>query len=253
MGDSLSGQVAVVTGASRGIGKEVALWLAREGAAVVCTSRTMDANPAQKLPGTNDETARLIEAEGGRAIAVACDVRLDAHVERLKDATYAAFGRCDILVNNAGISFPGNSLDLPQKRWDLVMDVNVRGPFLTFKAFAPGMVARGSGVIINVSSMAAKVVGAGRLGYSVSKAALDKMSSGLAAELLPRNVQVISLGLELPVLTEGFLLVNPGADTTGWEGTEIMGEATLWLVRHAKRYNGQVVTIAQLRRDYAAS
>ena len=250
MADSLKGQVAVVTGASRGIGKEIALWLAREGAAVVCTSRTMDANPAAKLPGTNEETVRLIEAEGGRAMAVQCDVRLDDDVANLQKRTVEAFGRCDILVNNAGISFPGLSIDLPQKRWDLVMDVNIRGPFLTFKAFAPEMVARKSGVIINVSSMAAKVVGAGRLNYSVSKVALDKLSAGLAVELEPHNVQVISLGLELPVLTEGFLLVNPGADTSGWESTAIMGEAALWLVHRAKRYNGQVVTIAQLRKDY---
>jgi citronellol/citronellal dehydrogenase len=249
MGDSLKGQVAVVTGASRGIGKEIALWLGREGAAVVCTSRTTDEAPS-KLPGTNDETVRAIEAEGGRAISVRCDVRLEEDVERLHAETIAAYGRCDILVNNAGISFPGNTIDLPTKRWDLVMEVNVRGPYLTFKAFAPEMVARGSGTIINVSSMAAKVLGAGRLSYSVSKAALDKMSIGLAAELAPHNVHVISLGLELPVLTEGFLLVNPGADTTGWEGTDIMGEAALWLVHRAARYSGQVVTIAGLREDY---
>lgn len=249
MGDALKGKVAVVTGASRGIGKEIALWFGREGASVVCTSRTTDASPS-KLPGTNDATAREIEAAGGKAIAVQCDVRLEEDVQKLHDATIAAFGRCDILVNNAGISFPGPTLDLPIKRWDLVMEVNVRGPYLTFKAFAPAMVERKSGIIINVSSMASKVVGAGRLSYSVSKVALDKMTVGLAEELKPYNVQCISLGLELPVLTEGFQLVNPGADTSGWESTAIMGEAALWLTTRAAEYNGQVVTIAQLREDY---
>jgi citronellol/citronellal dehydrogenase len=250
MGQALAGQVAVVTGASRGIGKAIALWYGREGAAVVCTSRTTDEAPS-KLPGTNDETVREIEAAGGRAISVKCDVRLEEDVEALHKATIDAYGRCDILVNNAGISFPGPSLELPTKRWDLVMEVNVRGPYLTFKAFAPEMIKRGSGTIINVSSRAAKVVGAGRLSYSVSKVALDKMTVGLAEELKGTGVKLISLGLELPVLTEGYALVNPGQDTSKWESVDIMGEAALWLAERAGEYNGQVVTIAQLREDYA--
>jgi citronellol/citronellal dehydrogenase len=249
MAGLLEGKVAVVTGASRGIGKAIALWYGREGASVVCTSRTTDAAPA-KLPGTNDETAREIQAAGGRAIAVGCDVRLEEQVEHLREATVAAFGHCDILVNNAGISYPGNSIGLSIKRWDLVMEVNVRGPFLTFKAFAPQMIERGGGTIINVSSGASQAIGAGRLSYSVSKVALDKMTVGLAAELAPQHVRCISLGLELPVLTEGFQLVNPGADTTGWESPDIMGEAALWLATHADEYSGQVVTIRQLREDY---
>jgi len=249
MGRSLEGKVAVVTGASRGIGKNIALWLAREGAAVVCTSRTTDDAPS-KLPGTNDETVREIEAAGGRGLAVQCDVRLEEDIERLRAKTIEAFGRCDILVNNSGISFPGNQLDLPQKRWDLVMEVNLRGPYLTFKAFAPHMVEHGGGLILNISSGAAGVVGAGRLSYSVSKAALDKLTVGLAEELKPYNIQCISLGLELPVLTEGFALVSPGADTAGWESPDIMGEAALWLAQRPEQYNGQVVTIRQLREDY---
>jgi len=249
MTGALAGKVAVVTGASRGIGREIALWYGREGAAVVCTSRTTDASPS-KLPGTNDETVRAIEAVGGKAIAVQCDVRLDEDVDKLHAETIDAFGRCDILVNNAGISFPGATVDLPVKRWDLVMEVNVRGPYLTFKAFAPGMVEQGGGTIINVSSGASKVTGAGRLSYSVSKAALDKMTVGLAAEMSQANVYCISLGLELPVLTDGFALVNPGVDTSSWERTEIMGEAALWLALRARDYNGQVVTIQQLREDY---
>ncbi|OAI41237.1 hypothetical protein AYO38_04195 [bacterium SCGC AG-212-C10] len=249
MAGALEGKVAVVTGASRGIGKEIALWYAREGASVVCTSRTMDAAPV-KLPGTNEATVREIEAAGGKAIAVQCDVRLEEDVERLHAATMDAYGRCDILLNNAGISFPGPSIDLPTKRWDLVMEVNVRGPYLTFKAFAPGMVKQGGGTVINVSSGASKVTGAGRLSYSVSKAALDKMTVGLAAEMASTNVKCISLGLELPVLTEGFALVNPGVDTSNWEKPDIMGKAALWLAERADEYNGQVVTIEQLRKDY---
>lgn len=246
---SLDGQVAVVTGASRGIGKAIALWYAREGASVVCTSRTTDASPS-KLPGTNDETVRAIEAAGGTGLAVQCDVRREEDVERLRAATIEAFGRCDILVNNAGISFAGNTLDLPIKRWDLVLDVNLRGPYLACRAFAPHMVEQGGGTIINISSGAAKSVGAGRLSYAVTKAALDKLSVGLAAELKPLGIRSISIGLELPVLTEGFEYVSSGVDTSGWESVDIMGEAAVWVARHADAYNGQVVTIARLREDY---
>ncbi|HJP40111.1 MAG TPA: SDR family NAD(P)-dependent oxidoreductase [Dehalococcoidia bacterium] len=249
MADLLKDKVAVVTGASRGIGKAIALWYGREGATVVCTSRTTDESPS-RLPGTNDATVREIEEAGGKGLAVRCDVRLEEDVESLKAATIDAYGRCDILVNNAGISFPGDTIELPTKRWDLVMDVNVRGPYLTFKAFAPAMAERGEGIIINVSSGAAKALGKGRLSYAVSKAALDKMTVGLAAELESSGVSVISLGLELPVLTEGFELVSPGADTTGWESPDIMGEAALWLAMRASEYSGQVVTIAGLREDY---
>ena len=191
MGNVLAGQVAVVTGASRGIGKEIARWFAREGAAVVCTSRTTDAKPS-KLPGTNDQTVREIAAAGGRAIAVGCDVRLEEEVEHLRAATIDTFGRCDILVNNAGISFPGNTLDLAVKRWDLVYEVNVRGPYLTFRAFAPHMVAQGGGTIVNVSSGAATSVGAGRLSYAVTKAALNKLTVGLAEEMKPHHIRCIS-------------------------------------------------------------
>jgi citronellol/citronellal dehydrogenase len=250
MPDSLKGKVAVVTGASRGIGKAIALWYAREGATLICTSRTTDEAPS-RLPGTNDATVREIEAAGGRAISVRCDVRLEDEVENLRRTTIDTFGRCDILVNNAGISYPGLTLEVPARRWDLVMEVNLRGPYLTFKAFAPHMVEQGGGVILNISSGAATVVGAGRLSYSVSKAALDKLTVGLAAELKPRHMSCISLGLELPVLTEGFALVSPGADTSGWESPDIMGEAAVWLANHAEAYSGRVVTIRELREDYA--
>lgn len=251
MAGAFEGKAAVVTGASRGIGKAIALALAAEGAVVVCTSRTTDAEPS-KLPGTNDQTVREIEAAGGRGLAVRCDVRLPEEVEALRAATMDAFGRCDILVNNAGISFPGNTLDLPAKRFELVIDVNLMGAYHTFKAFAPHMVEQGGGSILNISSGAAVSVGAGRLSYAVSKAALDKLTTGLAVELKPHDIRAVSLGLELPVLTEGYALVSPGADTTGWESTAIMGEAATWILQRTERYNGRVVTMKQLREDYAA-
>lgn len=245
----LEGKIAVVTGASRGIGKEIALAYAREGADVVCTARSTDAAPS-KLPGTVDATVRAIEEIGRRGIAVACDIRQEEEVERLRHVTMDHFGRCDILVNNAGISFQGKTLDLPVKRWDLTVAVNVRGPYLTFKAFTPHMIEQGNGLIINISSGAAKSVGAGRLSYSVTKAALDKLSIGLAEELKPHHIPVISIGLDLAVLTDGYRYVNPDADTSGWESPEIMGEAAVWVAKYADRYNGQVVTMGQLREDY---
>ncbi|MBI5947247.1 MAG: SDR family NAD(P)-dependent oxidoreductase [Chloroflexi bacterium] len=247
------GKVAVVTGASRGIGKAAALALGQEGAAVVCAGRTTDAEPA-KIPGTNEETARNVVARGGRAIAVRCDVRDEANVESLRKTTIEAFGRCDILVNNAGISFPGNVLDLSQKRWDLVMDVNLRGPLLTFRAFAPHMIGAGGGTVINVSSAASTLsVAPGRVSYSVSKAALDKLTMGLAAEVRQYKIHCISFGLELLIRTEGIALVLPddGPDVAGgWHSPDVAAAAIVWLARFPERYSGRVVTVGQLTEDY---
>src|SRR3990170_2403766 len=147
----LSGQVAVVTGASRGIGRAIAVEFARAGADVVVTARTSEAVPS-KLPGTVEETARQVEALGRRALAISADVTNEEQVQAMASRTLEEFGQVDILVNNAGISFPAPFHQTPLKRWDLVMNVNLRGPVMCTQAFLPSMMERRSGSIINVSS-----------------------------------------------------------------------------------------------------
>jgi len=150
------GAVALVTGASRGVGRAIAVALAARGADVACAARATDAAPF-KLPGTVDETVRAVEAQGRRGLAVPTDLARPEQVEAMVTRTIEHFGRLDILVNNAAITFPGD-LDLPMKRWDLVMEVNLRAPVLAMRAALPGMIARRIGCILNVSSAAAVMV-----------------------------------------------------------------------------------------------
>src|SRR2546426_9515459 len=122
----MTNKVAVVTGASRGIGKRLSADLAGKGYDVVCTARSSSDSPG-RLPGTIDETASLVEAAGAKAMPVALDVRdLDA-VDALAERVYSEWGRCDLLINNAAVAPPGLSLQEPLKRWTLAVDVNING------------------------------------------------------------------------------------------------------------------------------
>lgn len=246
----LEDAVAVVTGASRGIGRATALALAGEGADVVCAARSTEAVPS-KLPGTIEETARQIEALGRHALAVPCNISQEEQVEALAERTLADFGRIDILVNNAAVNYWAPFVETPTKRWDLVLNVNLRGTVLCTKAFLPPMLEQGSGRIINVSSGAATDVQAtvelGIIPYSVSKAAVEKLTEGLALELRPRDIAVNCLRIEMGIATEGARLMNPDIDYSGWEKPEAAAEAILWLATRELSYTGHIVTIAEVR------
>jgi len=241
-------KVALVTGASRGIGRSIALALADAGADVVCTARSTEASPS-KLPGTIEDTARAVEARGRRALTIPANVAREEEVEAMARRTLQEFGRLDILVNNAGISAPGRFLDLPVKRWDLVMNVNLRGAYLCIRAFLPTMMEQGSGCIINVSSLAAHTDGMWGLAYSVSKAALERLTVGLAAEVASHNIAVNALQIERLVASEGFVYLNPDADQSAWEKPEAVGEATLWLITRDPSFTGRVVTLGEIDRQ----
>jgi len=238
-------KVAVVTGASRGIGRAIAVALAAAGADVVCTARSSEASPS-KIPGTIDQTAREVEALGRRALAIPTNLAKDEEIEAMAHRTLAEFGRIDILVNNAAVSAPGSFLGVPPKHWDLVMNVNVRGVYLCTKAFLPTMIDQRSGCIINISSYASQVVGNWGLAYSVSKAALERLTTGLAAELEPCNVVVNALQIERFVASEGFVYLTPGTDHSTWDDPKVVGEAVLWLISHDPTYTGQVVTLGDI-------
>ncbi len=255
----LSGQVAVVTGASRGIGRAIAVELARAGADIVVSARSSEKAPS-KLPGTIEETAREVEAAGRRAIAVPMDVTDEAQVQAMAQRTLDEFGRIDILVNNAGISFPAPFNKTPLKRWDLVMNVNLRGPVMCTQAFLPRMLEQGraqtggrpAGRIINISSYLAEVLMPGMMSYSVSKIALEKLTQALAAELQPKSIAVNALRIEMNIATEGWQFRNPNIDYSDWEKPEAASEATLWLATRDPSYTGRVVTIAEIRQQMAA-
>ncbi len=242
----LTGKVALVTGASRGVGRALALALADAGVDVACAARATDAAPL-KLPGTIDATVREVEERGRRGLAIPVDLARPGAPEAMVQHAADAFGRLDILVNNAAITFDGD-LALPMKRWDLVMEVNVRAPLLAMRAALPVMKRAGQGRILNISSAAAVLPIRGLLVYGVSKAALERLTTGAAEEAMADGVAVNCLRIDVPIASEGFVHNTPGLDHSAWEPTEVGAEAALWVLARPLDYTGQVVGIMDLRR-----
>jgi len=244
------GRVAVVTGASRGVGHAIALSLAGAGADVVCAARSTEASPST-LSGTIDETAREARELGRRALAVPLNVTRDEDVEAAARRILDEFGRVDILVNNAAISVPGSFLEVPVKRWDLVMNVNLRGVYLCTRAFLPTMMAQNGGCILNVSSYASYAVqddAVWGLAYAVSKAGLERLTLGLAAEVAPYNIAVNALQIERFLSSEGFVHQTPQVDHSTWDEPAVAGEAALWLIQRDSSFTGQLLDLADIER-----
>ena len=149
----LQDKVAIITGASRGIGKAMALGMAQEGATVVVAARSE--TERSNAPGPIHATAAEILARGGRALALPCNVREEESIYGMVQETLGSFGRIDILVNNAGFGSYRTLMESTIKEWDLVMDINLRAPFVCCKAVVPSMIEQGGGSIINISSHAA--------------------------------------------------------------------------------------------------
>jgi len=205
------GLVALVTGASRGIGAAIAQRLGAEGAAVVCVARTADLHP--RLPGSLRDTVYAIQAGGGRAVPVAVDLSdPPARAGAVLEAE-AAFGPIDILVNDAAAAFYMPFERFSERRFAVAFEVNVRAPFDLAQRVLPGMRARRRGWILNVSSATAKLPSGppfdpfdargGALLYGMTKAALDRMSAGLAAEVYADGIAVNSLSPVAVVRTPG--------------------------------------------------
>jgi 3-oxoacyl-[acyl-carrier protein] reductase len=191
----LDGKIAIVTGASQGIGKAMALAFALEGANVVVTART-----AQAL----DDLAGQIGHMGREALAVPADLRIDEDIAKIADGTLARFGRIDILVNNAAIIHPPLDLvELDAHLWRDVIEVNLTAAALLTKAVLPGMIENQSGKIINISSIGGRKGGKGRSAYRVTKAGLISLTESVAAEVKPYSIDVNCI-CPGGVKTEGF-------------------------------------------------
>jgi NAD(P)-dependent dehydrogenase (short-subunit alcohol dehydrogenase family) len=250
----LEGKVAVVTGASRGLGRDIALALAKAGATVVASARTEDGGES-RIPGSLRETVALIAAEGGRAVAMRCDVANEDEITSLVRSAIADFGRIDILVNNAGILVPGTVMEMEPRHWRLSFRVNVEGPFLLCKAVLPHMIAGGGGHIINISSRGAIGPGpgpyeavrpTGGAAYAATKAALERFTQGLAVEVFQHGVSVNALSPHLPIWSEGghYFRTRGGEPSySGWRMSgEIIGDAAVVIcTQEPGRFTGNIL------------
>ncbi|MCL2583675.1 MAG: SDR family NAD(P)-dependent oxidoreductase [Streptosporangiales bacterium] len=213
----MDGRVAIVTGASRGIGQRIAELFAAEGAAIALVARTL-APGASRLPGSLEEVADRIRAAGGKAETIPADLTSPDDVETVVSRAEEALGPVDTLVNNAGVNFYGPALDVRASRYAVMFEMMVRTPFRLSQLAVPGMISRQRGWILNITSKQARHplgppyadwASDGSVPYGMCKAALDRLTTGLAAELHGTGVRVNALGTSALVRTPGVALVSP--------------------------------------------
>jgi citronellol/citronellal dehydrogenase len=224
---ALEGRVAVVTGSSRGIGRAMALRLAREGAVVVVTGKSE--HSTEKLPGTIHSVAEEITATGGRALAVHLDVRKEEDVVAMVERTVDEYGRLDILVNNAGALWWKPLLETPLKRYDLMWEVNVRGAFLCAQQALPHMIRNGWGHIVMCSPPIGTEPNPGYVAYMTTKMGMTRLAVGFAAE--HRNDNVACNSLWPVTLIESLATINYSVgDRSQWRSPDILSDALMEIV-----------------------
>ncbi|MBW2241284.1 MAG: SDR family NAD(P)-dependent oxidoreductase [Deltaproteobacteria bacterium] len=250
---SLDGSVAIVTGASRGIGKGCALELAAAGTTVYVTGRTLDEG-SDRLPGSLLSTVAEIEAMGGRGIAVACDHSDDAQVAELFARVSGDAGRLDVLVNNA-FAVPAKLdpktpfWETPISDWDVMLDVGTRSAYVGTHFASRIMVPQESGLIVNISSAGA-IKFFHHLAYGVGKAALDRITTDASSPLARHGVAIVSLWPNV-VQTERVLRLR-GFDLTRAESQRFTGRAVVALAGDSQvmHYSGKAVTSRGLADAY---
>jgi dehydrogenase/reductase SDR family member 1 len=257
----LPGKVAVVTGASRGVGKGIALALASEGATVYVTGRSTPGRPTGSLAGTVEDTAREVAARGAEAVAVHCDHRDDEQVRALFERVEDERGGVDILVNNVwgGYEllhegryelFTKPFWEQPVSLWDAMFSAGVRAHYVASLLAAPSLIRRGGGLIVNVSSFA----GAGfedNVALGVAKGATDRLAQSTARDLRDHGVAVVALYPGL-VRTEGVLKWKDFIDLGNSESPEFVGRAVAALASDPDvlERSGEILVVAELAREY---
>lgn len=240
--NQLANQIAVVTGAGRGIGRAIALRFAAEGADVVCVSRTV---------ANSEKVAGEVRALGRKAWAHAVDVADSAGVQAAAEKILAEAGRVDILVNNAGVTRDGLLMRMSDADWDTVLNTNLKGAFLVTKAFSRAMLKQRAGRIINIASVIGLIGNAGQCNYAASKAGLIGFTQSAARELGSRSITVNAIA-------PGFIETDMTAEIKPELKTEMLKQiplgsfgqaedvagAALFLASPAARYiTGQVLTV----------
>jgi len=236
----LTGKVAIICGASRGIGKDMATALAAAGAKIAVVARS-ETEPDPRLPGTIHQTVEEIIAAGGEAIAIKADVSDEEQIEAMVQQTVDAFGRVDILVNNAAVLVPRGIMDLPTRHIDLHNKVNIKGPILCVRAVLPIMQKQKQGWVITVSSRAGVFPGPGpypedavpsrAFMYAATKAAVERLTQHWAMEFQKDGISFNCLSPTGRIRTPGnvFGMTKPGAEPEPFEEAVAMGKAAVFL------------------------
>ncbi len=222
--NGLAGKTLFITGASRGIGLAIALRAARDGANIAIAAKSSVPNP--KLPGTIHTAAEAVEAAGGRALALRCDIREEAQVRAAVEQTVERFGGLDILVNNASAIWLRGTLDTPIKRFDLMQQVNARGSFLCAQACLPYLLKAANPHILTLApppSLDPKWWGP-HTGYTLAKMGMSFVTLGLAAEFGPQGVAVNALWPRTIIATDALNMI-PGVDPARCRRPEIVADA----------------------------
>jgi NAD(P)-dependent dehydrogenase (short-subunit alcohol dehydrogenase family) len=258
----MTGRTAIVTGASRGIGRTIAELLATEGARVVCVARTLREGD-HRLEGSLDSTVAAIRAAGGEAVAAAADISSEAECLKLVEAARAAYGPIDTLVNNAALNYYIPTAEYPTGRWIKAFAVNVHAPFILSKTVLPDMIAGGHGAIVNISSGSA--IGPGRgpykdqtvrggVMYGATKAALERFTQGLAQEVSPHGgiaVSCVSPSRTVPTPGTVYHKLMASLDDPRGEPPTMMARAVLLLASEpAEKVNGRVTYSQQILKEW---
>ena len=246
---SLAGKTLFITGASRGIGLAIALRAARDGANIAIAAKSSVPNP--KLPGTIHSAAAEIEAAGGKALPIKCDIREEDEVHAAVAATVEAFGGIDILVNNASAIWLAGALDTPMKRFDLMQQVNSRGSFLCAQACMPHLLKSANPHILTLApppSLDPKWW-APHTGYTLAKMGMSFVTLGLAGEFGPQGVAVNALWPRTIIATDALNLI-PGVPLDRCRKPTIVADAAhAVLTRPAKGFSGQFLIDEDVLRD----
>lgn len=230
----LKDKVAIVTGASRGIGKSIALLLAKNGAKIVASARNQE---------LLDALVAEIKAFGGEALAVAGDISRTEDANNLIAAAVESFGRVDILVNNAGITHDGLILRMKDEAWDAVLDINLKGAFICTRAAAKIMTKNRYGRIINISSVVGEMGNAGQANYCASKAGLIGLTKSNARELAKRNVTVNAV-------TPGFIATDMTDEISDKAKDDLTAQIPLGRLGEAEDIAEAVLFLASERSKY---
>ena len=234
-----TGKVAFITGASRGVGKCIALELARRGCDIVVAAKTVEADA--RLPGTIFDAAKEVEALGRRALPVQVDVRDEASVERGVKAAIDKMGRIDFLINNAGALHWRGMLESPLKKYDLVNGVNARGAYACTFHVLPHMIQQKYGHILMMSPPVDPKGASGKIAYAISKFGMTLIAHGLAEEVREHNVAANALWPA--TMIESYATINWGLGTPAlWRKPEILADATVKIfAKEPKSFTGHAL------------